>query len=162
MAEARNLLKRWCPVGRSFPEGVREFGDHSRIQGLDAHLKSLTGLRSGELGAAWTLAAHTGLWPEPRDGAERGQRLIDFVLLGEGDHLEAAEVMQTTDPEFTRRLRTMSDAVVPAVHAVYRGTHAWGLRFERFAELPAGYRDLQRQASVWAEVLTITDPEQVP
>ena len=87
MSEPRNLLKGWCPVGRSFPNGLRAFGDDSRIQRLDAHLKSLTGLRSGEPGAAWALAAHTGLWPEPRDGAEAGQRLVDLVLQGEGDYL---------------------------------------------------------------------------
>ncbi|GAB3031562.1 hypothetical protein GCM10027052_05270 [Parafrigoribacterium mesophilum] len=159
MTEPRNLLKGWCTIGRSFSEGLREFGDDSRIQSLDAHLKSLTGLRSGEPGAAWALAAHTGLWPEPRDGAERGQRLIDFVLWGEGDHLEAAEVMQTTDREFMRRLRTMSDAIVPAVHAAYSGTRSWGLQFERFVELPSSNRDLQRQVSIWAEALRTADPE---
>lgn len=159
MPEPRNLLKGWCPVGRSFPDGLRAFGDDSRIQSLDAHLKSLTGLRSGEPGAAWALAAHTGLWPEPRDGAEAGQRLVDFVLRGEGANLEAAEVMQTTDPEFMRRLRRMSNAIVPAVHAAYRGTHSWGLQFERFIELPSSQRDLQQQVSVWAELLGSADPE---
>lgn len=159
MAEPRNLLKDWCPVGRSFPDCLRAFGDESRIQSLDEHLKSLTGLRSGEPGAAWALAAHTGLWPEPRDGAEAGQRLIDFVLRGAGDYLEAAEVMQTTDPEFMRRLRTMSDRIVPEVHAAYRGTHAWGLQFERFIELPPRQRDLQQLASAWAKALGSADPE---
>jgi hypothetical protein len=159
MAEPRNLLKGWCPVGRSFPDGLRAFGDESRIHSLDSHLKSLTGLRSGESGAAWALAAHTGLWPEPRDGAEVGQRLIDFVLRGADDYLESAEVMQTTDPEFMRRLRTMSDRIAPAVHAAYRGTHAWGLQFERFVELPPSQRNLQQLASVWAKALWSADPE---
>ena len=159
MTEPRNLLKDWCPVGRSFPDGLRAFGDDSRIQRLDAHLKSLAGLRAGEPGAAWALAAHTGLWPEPRDGAEAGQRLIDFVLRGADDYLEAAEVMQTTDPKFMRRLRTMSDAIVPAVHAAYRGSRSWGLQFERFIDLPASWRDLQRRASGWAEALGSADPD---
>ncbi|MCX7523431.1 hypothetical protein OSC27_14240 [Microbacterium sp. STN6] len=159
MTEPRNLLKGWCAVGRSFPEGLRAFGNGPRIRSLDAHLKSLTGLRSGELEAAWALAAHTRLWPEPRDGAEAGQRLVDFVLWGEGDYLEAAEVMQTTDPEFMRRLVTMSDRIVPAIHAAYSGTHPWGLQFERFIELPSSQRDLQQRASVWAGLLGSADPE---
>ncbi|HBS75979.1 MAG TPA: hypothetical protein DEB55_16595 [Microbacterium sp.] len=159
MSEPRNLLKGWCPVGRSFPNGLRAFGDDSRIQRLDAHLKSLTGLRSGEPGAAWALAAHTGLWPEPRDGAEAGQRLVDLVLQGEGDYLEVAEVMQTTDAEFMRRFRTMSDRIVPAVHVAYNGVHSWGLEFERFVELPPSQRDLQQRAPAWAEVLASADPE---
>jgi len=159
MSEPRNLLKGWCPVGRSFPEGLQEFGDGSRIQRLDAHLKSLTGLRPGEFGAAWALAAHTGLWPEPRDGAVAGQRLVDFVLRGEGDYREAAEVMQTTDPKFMRRLRIMSDDIVPAIHSAYHGTNSWGLQFERFIELPSSQPDLLRQASVWAEALRSADPE---
>lgn len=158
MGAPRNLLKGWCSVGRSFPDGLRAFGGDSRIQSLDAHLKSLTGLRSGEPGAAWALAAHTGLWPEPRDGAEAGQRLVDFVLLGEGDHLEVAEVMQTTDPEFIRRLRTMIDRIVPAIHASYNGAHSWGLEFERSIELPPSQRDLQRRGSAWAAVLGSADP----
>lgn len=158
MTEPRNLLEGWCPVGSSFPEGLREFGDDSRIESLHAHLNSLTGLRSGEPGAAWALAAHTGLWPEPRDGTEVGKRLIDFVLRGEGDHLEAAEVMQTIDPQFMRRFMTMSAAIVPAVHAAYRGTHSWGLQFERFIELPSSQHDLKERASVWAEVLESADP----
>lgn len=158
MTEPRNLLKGWCSVGRSFLDGLRVFGDDSRIQSLDAHLKSLTGLRSGEPGAAWALAAHTGLWPEPRDGAEAGRRLVDFVLLGEGDYLEVAEVMQTTDAEFIWRLRRMSDRIVPAVHVAYSGAHSWGLEFERFVELPRSQRDLQRRASAWAEVLGRADP----
>lgn len=159
MGAPRNLLKGWCSVGCSFPEGLRAFGDDSRIQSLDARLKSLTGLRSGEPGAAWVLAAHTGLWPEPRDGAEAGQRLVDFVLQGDCGYLEVAEVMQTTDAEFIRRLRTMIDRIVPAVHAAYNGAHSWGLGFERFVELPSSQRDLQQRASAWAEVLANADPK---
>jgi hypothetical protein len=162
MAEPRNLLKGWCPVGRSFPEGLRDFGDSSRIQSLDVHIKSLTRLRPGEASAAWALAAHTGLWPEQRDGAETGQRLVDFVLRGEGAYLEVAEVMQTTDADFMRRLRTMSDRIAPALHAEYNGGHAWGLEFERFVELPPSQRDLEQRASAWAEVLQSTDPKAGP
>ncbi|PMC01853.1 hypothetical protein CJ226_16275 [Microbacterium sp. UMB0228] len=81
------------------------------------------------------------------------------MLQGEGDYLEVAEVMQTTDAEFIRRLRTMIDRIVPAVHAAYNGAHSWGLGFERFVELSSSHRDLQQRASAWAEVLANADPK---
>jgi|GEM_PF-1376554 len=162
MAEPRNLLNGWCAVGSSFWEGLRAFGDESRLQALDRHLKALTGLRAGEPGAAWALAAHTGLWPEQRDGAEQGQGLVDLELRGDHGYLEVAEVMQTTDPIAHGRLRTMTDRIVPALNDAYQGEHAWGLAFDRFIELPASNRDLQRKATLWAEILNSADPASGP
>lgn len=162
MTEPRNLLRGWCPVGRSFPEALRKFGDDSCVQRLDTHLKSLTGLRPGEMGAAWALAVHTGLWPEPRDGVEAGQRLVDFVLRGEGSHLEVAEVMQTTDAGVAHRHHVMVSKIVAAVNTAYRGTSSWGLEFERCFALPTDRRDLRRQTSTWAARLSSSDPTRGP
>jgi len=95
--EPRNLLKGWCPLGRSFPDAIRAL-DPEYVRRLHEELDAWTGDKSGELGAAWVLAAHTGHWPSQRDSRVSGNGLVDLTLATEGLPPEIAEVMVTADP----------------------------------------------------------------
>ncbi len=158
MAEPRNLLENWCPVGMSIPDAFRALGAE-RVRELEAGLDAWPESEVDERHAALCLAAHLGRWPVLRDQVRVGDGLADLELHRDGEPVEVAEVMSTLDQVFMGNFDFLKRRLIAAVSAAYRGPGAWDLDFERGVELPRG-RNLQSAAMTWASRISALDAEE--